>query len=275
MSARAPAKRKGSTRAQSAPPRPTRRGRRARRSEPARAGAPLAGQVALVTGAGRGLGRALAEELAAAGASVVLAARTAREIRAGAATIERRGGTARAVVCDVRDARSVLQLVDTVVREFHHLDIVVNNAGVFQIAPLAATDEALWQTILDTNLTGAYRVARAALQPLVRSRGLVVNIVSVAGRVAFPGDAAYCASKFGLLGLTNVLREELRPLGVRVTAVLPGAIDTPVWDGVSGTWDRTTMLDPRTVARMVAHACSMPASAMVDEITLTPAGRAP
>jgi len=234
--------------------------------------APLAGRVALVTGAGRGLGRAIAEELAAAGATVVLSARTEREIRAAASGIERRGGTARALVCDVRNSKAVNRLVETTVREFKRLDLVVNNAGVFQIAPLADTDETLWQTILDTNLTGAYRVARAALAPLVRARGQLVNIVSVAGRIAFPGDAAYCASKFGLLGLTNVLREELRPLGVRVTAVLPGAIDTPVWDGVTGTWDRKTMMDPRTVARLVAQACAVPASAAVDEITITPAG---
>lgn len=240
------------------------------RTAAGRTAAPLAGRVALVTGAGRGLGRAIADELAAAGAAVVLAARTGREIRLAAAAIERRGGTARAVTCDVRDLQSVVQLVETTLREFKRLDIAVNNAGIFQIAPLADTDEALWQSIVDTNLTGAYRVARAALAPLVRSRGLLVNIVSVAGRVAFPGDAAYCASKFGLLGLTNVLREELRPLGVRVTAVLPGAIDTPVWDGVSGTWDRRSMMDPRTVARLVAQACAVPASAAVDEITVTP-----
>lgn len=271
MSARPVGVRNPRTAAKSTPARKTRRARTDGRPASVRPTAPLTGQVALVTGAGRGLGRALAEELAAAGATVVLAARTAREIRAAAAAIERRGGTARARVCDVRDSQSVLQLVDAVVNEFRRLDIVVNNAGIFQIAPLADTDETLWQSILDTNLTGAYRVARAALGPLVRSRGLLVNIVSVAGRVAFPGDAAYCASKFGLLGLTNVLREELRPLGVRVTAVLPGAIDTPVWDGVTGTWDRKTMMDPRTVARLVAQACAVPASATVDEITITPA----
>lgn len=240
-------------------------------AEPARGAMPLSGQVALITGAGRGLGRAIAAELAAAGAEVVLSARTGREIGAAAAAIRGRGGRARAIECDVRDTQSVAGLIRAAVRESGRLDIVVNNAGVFQIAPLADTDEALWNTILDTNLTGAYRVARAALAPLVRSRGILVNIVSVAGRVAFPGDAAYCASKFGLLGLNNVLREELRPLGVRVTAVLPGAIDTPVWDRVAGTWNRKTMMDARVVARLVAQACALPPEACLEELTVTPA----
>ncbi len=233
---------------------------------------PLRGKVVLITGAGRGIGRALANEFAAAGATLVLAARTGREIGTVARAIVRRAGHAIAVPCDVRDAAAVSELVRRALAEFGRIDILVNNAGAFQIASLADTDEALWDAIVDTNLKGTYLVTRAALGAVVRARGQVVNMVSVAGRMAFPGDAAYCASKWGVLGFTNVLREELRPLGVRVTAVLPGAVDTPLWDHVPGDWNRTQMLSPAAVARFVVAACSLPPECAVDECTINPTG---
>jgi 3-oxoacyl-[acyl-carrier protein] reductase len=234
--------------------------------------APLRGKVVLITGAGRGIGRALANDFAAAGATLVLAARTGRGIGTAARTIVRRGGRALPVLCDVRDPAAVSELVRRALAEFKRIDILVNNAGAFQIAPLADTTEALWDAIVDTNLKGTYLVTRAALGAVVRARGQVVNMVSVAGRMAFPGDSAYCASKWGVLGFTNVLREELRPLGVRVTAVLPGAVDTPVWDHVPGDWNRTQMLAPAAVARFVVAACTLPPECAVDECTINPTG---
>jgi len=231
---------------------------------------PLGGRVAVVTGAGRGLGRAIAEGLAATGARVVVAARTRTSIRTTAQAIERAGGHAAAIPCDVRDPASVESLIQQTLSYGGRLDILVNSAGVFQIAALADTGEPLWESILATNLTGAYRVTRAALAPLVRSRGHIVNMISVAGKTTFPGNAAYCASKWGLLGFTNVLRDELRPLGVRVTAVFPGAVDTPIWDTVAGRWDRTHMLRPEAVAKTVVDACCTPDDASIDEITILP-----
>jgi NAD(P)-dependent dehydrogenase (short-subunit alcohol dehydrogenase family) len=235
---------------------------------------PLHGRVALVTGAGRGIGRATAAALAEAGAAVVLAARTQREIEAVARRITARGGRTLAVACDVRRAAQVEALVAQAVGRFRRLDVLVNNAGLFRIAPLADTDEALWDAILDTNLKGAYLVTRAALPHLVARRGHVVNMISIAGRVALPGNVAYGASKAGLLGFTNVLREELRPLGVRVTALLPGATDTAAWDGVRGTWDRTRMLRPEVVARLVVEIVTRPGGAGTDEVVLSPVGGA-
>lgn len=240
------------------------------------AGSPgaLNGRVALVTGAGRGIGRATALELAAAGASVVLTARTRREIETVAGVITRRGGNALALPCDVRDALQVRDTVAAAVQRFRRLDILLNNAGAFQIAVLEATDEKLWDTILDTNLKGAYLMTRAALPHLIRHRGHLLNVVSTAGRVSWPGNSAYSASKWGLLGFTNVLREELGPKGVRVTALIPGAVDTPIWDPIPGTWNRAAMLRPETVARAIVDVCSLPPEACTEEVVIVPTGGA-
>jgi NAD(P)-dependent dehydrogenase (short-subunit alcohol dehydrogenase family) len=232
--------------------------------------APLAGRVALVTGAGRGIGRAIAIALSGAGASLALAARTRDEIESVARTLEASGGAALAVACDVRDAGSVQATIESVVRRFGRIDILVNNAGAFQLATLAETDEALWDAILDTNLKGTYLVTRAALPHLVRSRGHVIDILSLSARKVFPGNAAYAAAKAGALAFTNVLREELRPAGVRVTAVLPAAVDTPLWDTVPGDWNRAGMMRPETVAAAVLGACALPGDATAEEIVLAP-----
>jgi NAD(P)-dependent dehydrogenase (short-subunit alcohol dehydrogenase family) len=231
---------------------------------------PLTGQVVLVTGAGRGLGRALAGAFAESGAAVVLAARNAGAVAAAAADIGRAGRRAVGVPCDVRDAAQVRSLVDAAVRECGGIDILVNNAGTFQISAIADTEEAAWDAMLDTNLKGAYLVTRAALPHVVARRGHVINMVSVAGRAAYRFNGAYCASKWGLLGFTNVLREEMRTSGVRVTAVLPGATDTSIWDGVPGNWDRSKMMRPETVARCVVDFCSLPPEASPDELVLSP-----
>jgi NAD(P)-dependent dehydrogenase (short-subunit alcohol dehydrogenase family) len=232
----------------------------------------LHGRVALVTGAGRGIGRATALELAAAGASVVLTARTRREIDAAAGAITQRGGVALAIACDVRDAAQVHDTVSAAVRHFRRLDILVNNAGAFQIALIEATDEKLWDTILDTNLKGAYLMTRAAVPHLVRHRGHLLNVVSMAGRKSWPGNSAYSASKWGLLGFTNVLRTELGPRGVRVTALLPGAVDTPIWDPIPGTWNRARMLRPETVAQAIVDVCKLPPEACGEEVVIVPTG---
>jgi NAD(P)-dependent dehydrogenase (short-subunit alcohol dehydrogenase family) len=240
-----------------------------RRLRDAAVAGPLAGRVAFVTGAGRGIGRAVATTLAEAGASVVLAARTRSEVTAAARDLSAGGAPALALPCDVRDARSVRAAVGTAVRRFGRLDILVNNAGTFQIATLADTDEELWDSILDTNLKGAYLVTRAALPHLVQARGHIIDMVSLAARVVFPGNAAYAAAKWGLLGFTNVLREELRPHGVRVTALLPAAVDTSIWDSVPGRWNRSRMLRPEAVAQAVLEVLALPDRTSVDEIVLT------
>jgi NAD(P)-dependent dehydrogenase (short-subunit alcohol dehydrogenase family) len=201
---------------------------------------------------------------------LVLAARSERELVATARGLVRRGIAVQVVVCDVRDPAQAAALVAAAVRRFRRLDIVVNNAGIFRMAPVASTEDGMWRDVLATNLDGVFYVTRAALPHVRRARGQFVNVVSIAGRQVFPGNAAYCASKWGVLGFTNVLREEVRAAGVRVSAVLPGPVDTPAWDGAAGRWNRARMLRPVTVARAIAQACTQPPGACLDEIVLTP-----
>jgi len=232
----------------------------------------LRGRIALVTGAGRGIGRAVAGALAGAGAHVVLAARSRGDIESVAADLTSARHEALAIACDVRDPAQVRELVDAAVGRFGGLDILVNNAGIFRIASVEETDDATWDAIVDTNLKGSFLVTRAALPHLVARRGHVINMVSLAGRSVFRGNGAYCASKWGLLGFTNVLREEMRSHGVRVTSLLPGAVDTPIWDAAGGTWDRSRMMQPETVARLVVEICTQPPEASTDEVVVAPTG---
>lgn len=230
----------------------------------------LEGRVALVTGAGSGIGKAIAVALAQAGAGVVVCGRTPRNIEMVERLCMDLGADALAVPCDVRKAMLVDTLVRTTVQHFGRLDTLINNAGIMQITSLETTDEELWDGMLETNLKGPYLVTRSALQYLKEARGHIVNVSSVAGRESFSGSTAYCASKWGLMGFTNALRKEMRPHGVRVSAVLPGAVDTPLWDDINGDWQRSTMLEPDTVARAVVDLLQQPAGASVDEVVLTP-----
>jgi len=232
----------------------------------------LRDRVALVTGAGSGIGRAVATALAFAGARVVLAARSRNDIEALAAELSAAHCQALALPCDVRDPAQVQALVDGAVARFEALDILINNAGIFRIAPVEETDEGTWNAVLDTNLKGAFLVTRAALPQIVARRGHILNMVSLAGRTVFRGNGAYCASKWGLLGFTNVLREEMRAQGVRVTALLPGAVDTPIWETTGGTWDHSRMMRPETVARLVVEICTQPPEASTDEVVVAPTG---
>jgi NAD(P)-dependent dehydrogenase (short-subunit alcohol dehydrogenase family) len=229
---------------------------------------PLEGRVALITGAGSGIGKAISEALAAAGAGLTVSGRTPKKIEALEHQLSDEGVEILAVPCDVRKALHVDTLVRTTVQHFGRLDIVINNAGILHIAPIEQTDEAVWDAILETNLKGTYLVTRTALPHLRESRGDIVNISSTAGRRAYAGSSAYCASKWGLMGLTGVLREELRDTGIRVMTVVPPAVDTGIWDEIPGDWDRASMLRPETVAQAVLDLLQQPRDAAVHEIDL-------
>lgn len=230
----------------------------------------LQDKTVVITGAGRGLGKAMALAFASEGAQIVLAARTPSQLQSVAHEIEEHGGVAHAIETDVRELRDLDKLVAETLRAFHRFDILINNAGAFQIRSLEQTSEELWDRILDTNLKATFFLTQKALPHLLRSQGHIVNIASVAARQTYPGNAAYCAAKSGIVALTNVMREELGPKGIRVTAVLPGAIDTPIWDEISGDWDSSTMMRPEAVAQTVVAACCQSLGSCVDEIVLRP-----
>lgn len=186
----------------------------------------LEGQVALVTGASRGIGLALANGLAEAGAKVVLAGRDADALESAQAHIQRNGGLCSTLAMDVNDATSRERaFADLHIRE-GRLDILINNAGVEQVTPSLELDEATWDLIVDTNLKGAFFCAQAAARLMQDKGGSILNLCSLTSEVGVPGATPYGASKSGLLGMTRALATEWAPLGIRVNGIGPGYFRT-------------------------------------------------
>lgn len=188
----------------------------------------LTGRVALVTGASRGIGRAIAEKLAGQGASVVVNYNANREAADEVVEgIRAKGGQAVAVQGDVRNPDDAKRLVQAALDEFGRLDILVNNAGITRDNLLALMKEEDWDLVLDTNLKGAYNVTKAAIRPMMKQRGgRIINITSVAGIAGNPGQANYSAAKAGLIGFTKSVAKELGPRNITANAVAPGYIPT-------------------------------------------------
>ena len=190
----------------------------------------LTGKTAVVTGSGRGLGRAIAEGMAAAGAHAVVCARSLDEAEETAATIRERGGSAHAVRADVTDGDSCAALIDATVAESGRLDVLVNNAGVEIVEPADATSAETWELTLATNLRGAATCARLAAAAMTDG-GSIVNVSSIASTIAMPNVLAYGASKAALNQVTRVLALEWAPRGIRVNAVAPGYMENVMRDG--------------------------------------------
>src|SRR5437763_12038914 len=211
-------------------------------------------RVALVSGGGSGLGRETALELARRGYDLALLGRRRQPLEETLALAgAREAGIA--LPCDVRDAEAVERCAGEVRARWGAADVVVPAAGVGAIAPFEQTTPDDFAAVLDTNLTGVFLLLRALL-PAMKERGggWIFPLLSVAARRAFPGWGAYCASKWGLRGLIAVLREELQGTGVRVTALFPGATDTPIWDALPGDWNRAAMVPARDAVRALGLA---------------------
>jgi NADP-dependent 3-hydroxy acid dehydrogenase YdfG len=230
---------------------------------------PLRGRTALVTGASRGIGAAVARRLARDGARVVLLARTETALRALAAEI---GGGAAAIACDMgRPGAAELALATLGELGIDAPDILVNNAGAFFMTAAHETSVEAFRDTIELNLTAPFSLVRAFL-PRMRQRGAghVVTVGSIADRAAFAGNAAYAASKFGLRGLHEVLRAELKGTGVRVSLVSPGPVDTPLWDTIDpARTPRADMLPADAVADAVRFVVTAPAAVNVDELRLS------
>lgn len=186
----------------------------------------LAGATAVVTGGNRGIGRAIAIQLAAAGAEVALWARDAAALAAVAAEIAERGGRAQAIVCDVADPDAVDAAAERVRSTMAPVRLLVNNAGVALRKPTVEITNAEWRRMMAINVDGTFYVTRAFLPDLTRGGGRVINISSIAGRQGTALLAAYCTTKHAVVGLTRSLAEELRAAKVSVNAICPGSVDT-------------------------------------------------
>jgi len=230
----------------------------------------LHGQVALVTGATRGIGLAIARALATEGCDLVLAARDEPALRRASRELASAKIQVLAHSCDIRDPHSVDALFRSARRHFKRLDILINNAGIAHPnLPVEKLPFPLWKQVLETNLDGMFLVTQAALAIMKRG-GTIVNNLSIAANRVFAGSAAYNASKHGALGLTGTLREELRPRGIRVIGLLPGATDTDIWKTLWPQAPRRKMMSPKTVAETVVQAILLPANATVETLEILP-----
>jgi len=230
----------------------------------------LRGQVALVTGATRGIGLAISRALAAEGCNLVLTARSESALTRVSRELASKKIQVLVHPCDVSDPHSVDALFRAARQRFKRLDILINNAGIAHPnLPVEKLPFPVWKEVLETNLDGVFLVTQAALATMKRG-GTIVNNLSIAATRVFSGSAAYNASKHGALGLTNTLREELRPRGIRVIALMPGATDTDIWTTLWSQAPRRKMMSPATVAALVVQAILLPNNATVETLEILP-----
>ena len=234
----------------------------------------FAGKLALITGANRGIGLAIAKALAREGCDLVITGRDSRGLIKAGRQLGKFGGSVLAQVCDVRDPDSVDYLFALVRGLRRPLDFLINNAGIAH--PNRKVSELpypMWAEVIDTNLNGTFLVTQAALAVMKRG-STIVNNLSIAAERVFQGSAAYNASKHGALGFTDTLREELRPQGIRVIALMPGATDTAIWQTMWPKAPRRRMMSAETVAGVVLNALLVPDNSAVEKIVIMPAGGA-
>jgi len=235
----------------------------------------LAGQVAVVTGAGRGIGQAIAMKLAELGARTVLCGRNREALDATAAAIQNSGGGASVIECDVTDLHSVEALADRIERAFQRLDILVNNAGIGGVGgPLHELAPENWERVMNTNLRGVYYCIRSLAPIMIKASndaargGHIINISSLAGKNALPNGAAYAASKWGLNGLSYSVAEELRAHNIRVSVICPGSTHTEFSPHPGKNAEK--MLQASDVAHVVAMLVTQAPQSFASEVLLRP-----
>lgn len=225
------------------------------------------GKSALITGGSKGIGYAAAQSLLAEGYRVTITSRNAAEVEAAA---QKLGGSARGVACDVRDLKSVEDAVAGHVAAFGRLDVLVANAGVGKFAPIHEMSAEDWLAVIDTNLTGVFYSVKASVPHLQKSQGYVFTMSSLAGKNPFAGGGAYNASKFGLNGLSEVMLLDLRPLGIKVSQIMPGSVSTHFGDHTPSEAD-AWKIQPEDLAQIVVDLLKMPARTLPSKVEVRPA----
>jgi NAD(P)-dependent dehydrogenase (short-subunit alcohol dehydrogenase family) len=227
----------------------------------------LNGKVALVTGGNRGIGLAIAKSLANAGVTVIITGRDEAKLRSA---VEQIGQKATSFAVDIQDEQQVHYLFQQIKQRFKNIDFLINNAGIAH-ANLSVDKMPfdVWRSVMATNLNGLFLVTHEAL-PLMVAGGVIINNLSRAAVVPFLGMSAYNTSKAGALAFTNSLRMEVRKQGIRVTALIPGAIETDIWEQFWPDAPRDKMLSPGEVANAVLHVLTLPAGATIEQLQIGP-----
>ncbi|WXF87579.1 SDR family oxidoreductase [Pseudomonas syringae pv. atrofaciens] len=240
----------------------------------------IQGKVVLITGASSGIGEAAARLIAAKGAHVVLGARRIERLQTLAAGIEAQGGSARFRALDVTDALDMQAFADFATHAFGKIDVIINNAGVMPLSPLAALNIAEWNQMLDVNVRGVLHGIAAVLPSMqAQGHGLIINISSIGGLAVSPTAAVYCATKFAVRAISDGLRQETDK--IRVTVVCPGVVESELADSISDETARDAMkafrkvaLEPDAIARALVYAIEQPDGVDVSEIVVRPTGSA-
>ncbi len=229
----------------------------------------LAGKVALITGASRGIGFAIARRLGQMGARVAICGRDQARLDQSASSLRGEGIETFAVQADVARGDQISRLVEKTQQELGPIDILVNNAGTGVFGPFHEFGEADWNTVLDTNLKSVFLLCRAIAPEMIRrQRGHIINISSLAGKNTFANGAIYCASKWGLMGLSGAMAEDLRGYGIRVSAICPGSVATE-FPG-HGAKSPSKILQPEDVAHAVAALVTQAAGSFISEVHIRP-----
>ena len=229
----------------------------------------VAGRVALVTGASRGIGLAIARRLAQMGASVGMCGRDPDRIKSAGRELQSEGANILAVPADVSHAADIESLVKETEKALGPIEFLVNNAGIGYFGPTHEAAEANWDAVVDTNLKSVFLLSKAVAPGMIqRKTGHIINIASLAAKNAFAGGGIYCASKWGLLGLTQCMAEDLRPHGIRVSAICPGSVATDFSPHAGK--DPRKMLQPDDIAHAVETLVTQEPQSFISEISLRP-----
>lgn len=220
----------------------------------------------LITGASRGIGRAIAEKLAAENVTLFLHGRDREALTQTRQTVEKSGGHAISLYYDLREKTQIEALSEEVGRE--PLDALINNAGIAVVKPFDSVSIEEWEATLAVNVTAPFLLTQKLTQKM-KAGASVVNILSIAAKTGFEGWSAYCMSKFALEGFSQAVREELRPRGIRVINIYPAATNTEIWNGVEGDWPRDKMMSADDIAGAVAYALAQSRELAVENITLS------
>src|SRR5579863_1469861 len=233
------------------------------------AGKPLEGKIALITGASRGIGLAIAKSLGRLGAHLGVCARDAKKLESAARELEREAAKVLAIPADVSRPGDIASLVQKTTQSLGSIEILVNNAGIGYFGPAHEAAESNWDSVLDTNLKSVFLLSKAVAPGMIERRsGHIINIASLAGKNAFAGGGIYCASKWGLLGLTQCMAEDLRGYGIRVSAICPGSVATDF--SPHGKKDISKMLQPEDIAHAVETLVTQAPQSFISEILLRP-----